>query len=241
MTIVSGYDGSRHAPTSDLASKVKKDGHKKEEIFAQRLGDINYVVRGQKKPDVIKGNARYSVKGATKNIQLLLSRLNRSAVAYGVDCPMYQYHLAAYHHKHFKMNNGNEVDTDLFDAFYNAGLNVAEWLRDKNNFRIVLEKVFSDNYDANKLVVLKKFTDDALVYDMKDVIDLYVNSDYEIHVTLSKCGTRGGKVVVRAENKEIFYLEVRGSKHCGEMNHGVRSSGLYDFIKENLTYEVVFA
>lgn len=239
MAIIQGYDGTRHAPTHEVASNVKLRGHKKEEIFAQRLGDINYVVRGQQKPDVIKGNARYSVKGAANNIQLLLSRLERSAVAYGVDCPMYQYQLAAYHHKQFKMNNSNKVDTDLFDAFYNAGLNVAEWLRDKNNFRIVLEKVFSDNYDANKLVVLKKFTDDALVYDMKDVIDLYVNSDYEIHVTLSKCGTKGAKVVVRAENKEIFYLEVRGGKHCGSMNHGVRSAGLYPFLKENLTCEVV--
>lgn len=233
MTIIQGYDGTRHAPTHEVASAVKRSGHKKEEIFAQRLGDINYVVRGQQKPDVIKGDARYSVKGAAKNIQLLLSRLDRSALVYGVDCPMYQYQFAAYQHKHFKMNHGNKIDTDLFDAFYNAGLNVAEWLRDKTNFRMVLEKVFSDNYDANKLVVLKKYNDDALVYDMKDVIDLYVNSDYEIHVT------KGAKVVVRHQEKEIFYLEVRGSKHCGSMNHGVRSAGLYPFLQENLTYSVV--
>ena len=233
MTIIPGYDGTRHAPTHEVASAVKRSGHKKEEIFAKRLGDINYVVRGHQKPDVIKGNERYSVKGAANNIQLLLSRLEPSKILYGVDCPMYQYQLAAYHHKQFKFNNNNKIDTDLFDAFYNAGLNVAEWLRNKDNFRSVLVKVFSDNYDANKLVVLKKYNDDALVYDMKDVINLYVNSDYEVHIT------KGAKVVVRHQEKEIFYLEVRGSKHCGSMNHGVRSAGLYPFLQENLTYSIV--
>ena len=45
-----------------------------------------------------------------------------------------------------------------------------------------------------------------------------------------------------SSNKEIFYLEIRGGKdHCGSMNHGVRAYGLYPFIEENLTYEVVSA
>jgi len=233
MTIKQGYDGRRHTPTFEVASSVKKNGHKKEEIFAKRLGDINYVVHGKQKPDVIKGNDRYSVKGAAKNIQLLLSRLDRSALVYGTDNPMYQYQFAAHAHKFFKLNHNNKFDTELFDAFYAGALNVSEWMCDEDNFRFVLEKVFSDNYDANKLVVLKSFNQDALVYDMKDVIDLYVNSNYEIHVT------KGAKVVVRAQEKEIFYLEVRGGKHCGSMNHGVRSAGLYPFLEENLTCEVV--
>lgn len=233
MAIVQGYDGSRHAPSSAVASKVKVEGHKKEEVFAQRLGDINYVVKGQQKPDVIKGENRYSIKGATTNIQLLLSRLNRSEQIYGVDSPMYQYQLAAYKHKHFKRDNRNMVDTELFNDFYNSGLKLVEWLRDKNNFRIVLEKVFSDNYDANKLVVLKKYTDDALIYDMKEVIDLYVNSEYNVSIT------KGAKITIRVDDKEIFYLEVRGGKnHCGSMNHGVRKV-IYDFLKENLTPEVI--
>lgn len=233
MAIIQGYDGTRHTPTREVASNVKLRGHKKEEIFAQRLGDIKYVVRGQQKPDVIKGNARYSIKGAANNIQLLLSSLNRSKVVYGVDSPMYQYQLAAYHHKYFKYTNDNKVDTDLFDAFYNAGMKVADWLRDRNNFRFVLENVFSNNYDANKLVILEDSNYDAFVYDMKDVIDLYVNSDYKIHVT------EGAKISVRAEEKEIFYLENRGREKCGSMNHGVRSAGLYPFLKENLNPEII--
>jgi len=233
MSIIQGYDGSRHAPTHEVASHVKLRGHKKEEVFAERLGSIGYVVRGKQKSDVICGDNRYSVKGAANNIQLLLSRLARSALVYGTDNPLYQYQFAAHAHKSFKLNHKNMIDTNLFDAFYAGALNAAEWLRNKDNFCVVLEKVFTDNYDANKLVVLESNTFDALVYDMKDVINLYINSDYEIHVT------DGAKVVVRAEDKEIFYLEVRGGKHCGSMNHGVRSKGLYPFLQENLSYEVV--
>lgn len=236
MTIVSGYDGSRHAPTSDLASKVKKRGHTKEDVFAERLGDIKYVVKGRQKPDVIKENLRYSIKGADKNIQLLLSRLNKSEQFYGSNNPVYKFQFAGYKHRKFKFENNDMVDTELFDAFFNAAENAANWLRNKDNFRFVIEKVFSDNYDANKLVVLKEIDEDAIVYNMKDVVNLYVNSNYEVHVT------DGAKIVVCAENKEIFYLEIRGGKdHCGSMNHGVRASGLYPFIKENLTYEIVSA
>jgi hypothetical protein len=173
------------------------------------------------------------IKGADKNIQLLLSKLNKSEQFYGSNNPVYKFQLAAHAHKSFKFDNNDMIDTNLFDAFYAAALSAAEWLRNKDNFRVVLEKVFTDNYDANKLVVLKNKTSDALVYEMADVIDLYVNSDYNVYVT------DGAKIVVRAEDKEIFYLEVRGGKHCGSMNHGVRSNGLYPFLHENLSYEVV--
>ena len=233
MAIIQGYDGSRHSPTHEVASRVKRMGHKKEEIFAERLGDIKYVVKGRQKPDVIKEDLRYSIKGADKNIQLLLSKLNKSEQFYGSNNPVYKFQLAAHAHKSFKFDNNDMIDTNLFDAFYAAALSAAEWLRNKDNFRVVLEKVFTDNYDANKFVVLKNKTSDALVYEMADVIDLYVNSDYNVYVT------DGAKIVVRAEDKEIFYLEVRGGKHCGSMNHGVRSNGLYPFLHENLSYEVV--
>jgi hypothetical protein len=125
-------------------------------------------------------------------------------------------------------------DTELLAKFKDAAESAAEWLRNKDNFRFVVEKVFSDGYDANLLVVLKEKDQDAFVYDMKDVVDLYVNSAYEVHVT------DRAKIVVRVDNKEIFYLEIRGGKdHCGSMNHGVRTAGFYDFLQDNLTAEVV--
>jgi hypothetical protein len=233
MSIIQGYKGSRHAPTSKVASNVKVRGHKKEEVFAQRLGNINYVVKGTQKPDVIKEDNRYSIKGATTNIQLFLSRLNKSKVIYGAESPIYQFQLAGYNHRKFKFENDDMVDTNLFNTFKSCAETAAEWLRNKNNFRFVIEKVFSDNYDANKLVVLKEIDQDALVYDMKDVVDLYVNSEYNVHVT------DGAKIVVRVDDREIFYLEIRGGKdHCGSMNHGVRKE-LYNFLEENLTPEVI--
>jgi hypothetical protein len=232
MAIIQGYKGSRHAPTSEVASKVKVRGHKKEDVFADRID--GEVITGNQKPDVLKQDNRYSVKGAATNIQLFLSRLNRSEKIYGINNPLYKYQLAGYNHRRFKYLNDDMVDTELFSKFKDSATAVAIWLLDKNNFRFVIEKVFSDSYDANKLVVLKEIDYDAFVYDMRDVVDLYVNSEYTIHVT------DGAKIVVRIDNKEIFYLEVRGGKdHCGSMNHGVRSAGLYPFLQENLSYEIV--
>jgi hypothetical protein len=232
MSIVKGYDGSVNAMSSEVASKVKKQGHVKERAFAKRIGGD--VVKGQKKPDVIKDEYRYSMKGAIKNIQMLLLSFGKSENAYGSDNPMYKYQLAAYNHKKFKFNNNGMIDIKLFSKFLSVADDVAEWLRNKNNFRFVLEKVLTDDYDANKLVILKEKDQDALVYDMREVVDLWVNSNYKIYVT------EGAKVVVTSEGYEIFYLETRGSKgKIGSMNHGVRAPQFYSFLQENLTYEVI--
>ena len=236
MAIIKGYDGSKHAPTSLIASTVKRRGHKKEDVFAARYG--GNVIAGRQKPDVIKESERISVKGAAKNIQLLLisgkNELKRCIEAYGINSPLYKFQFAGAQYRKFKFENDDYIDEDLLDKFRNSANDVAQWLRDENNFRMIIEKVFSDNYDANRLVILKEIDQDAILYDMKDVVDLYVNSDYKVHVTDK------AKVVVRADNREIFYLEIRGGKdHCGSMNHGVRTSGLYEFLKENLNYIII--
>ena len=230
--IVHGYDGSRHAPSSDLASSVKKRGHKKEDEFAQRI--CGNVEKGTKKPDVIKGDDRYSVKGALTNIQFLLLSIKKSEPFYGSNHPVYKYQLAGYNHKKFKFDNGGLIMKSLFDEFKNSADEVIEWLSDKDNFRFVIEKVISDEYDANKLVVLKETNQNALVYDMRDVVDHYVNSNYKVRVT------KGAKIVVDYDDKEIFYLEIRGGKdHCGSLKHGVQALQFYYFLKENLNYEVI--
>ena len=97
--LIPGYDGSRHAPSSKIASYVKKIGHKKEDIFAERYG--GEVVKGSQKPDVIKGAERISVKGAKKNIQLLLLRLPKSEKIYGIDSRLYEFHFAGKKHRDF--------------------------------------------------------------------------------------------------------------------------------------------
>ena len=232
MAIKKGYDGSIHASSSAVASDMKIRGHKKEDVFAARFN--GKVIKGRQKPDVVKESDRVSVKGAAKNIQLLLSKLKPSEDFYGINSPIYKFQLAGAEHRRFKYENNNYEDTELLKVYKSAADDAAEWLRNKDNFRMVIEKVFSDNYDANKLAVLKEVDQDAILYDMKDVVNLYANSNYNVHVT------GRAKVVVRADDREIFYLEVRGGKnHCGSMNHGVRTSGLYDFLKENLNYEII--
>ena len=235
MTITKGYDGSVHASTSKRASEVKVRGHKKEEVLANRLGYS--VVKGTQKHDIVSidGRDRISVKGASTNIQLYLSSLNKSSIVYGKDSPMYQYQLAGYDHRKFKYENDNFVDDDLFDFFIESANDVVDWLKDKDNFRMVIEKVFSDSYDANKLAVMLEVDSPAYIYNMKEVVDLYVNSNYKVNVT------DGGKIVVRVGKYEIFYLEIRGGKnHCGSMNHGVRSI-LYKFLSENLDSTIIGA
>ena len=231
--IIKGYDGSRHASSSDRASEFKKSGHKKEEVFANRVGGI--VLKGRQKPDVQSGEDRYSIKGAGKNIQFMLLKNSRAADYYGVGHPIYNFMVSGYNHRKFKLDNDNSIDLSLFSKYKEDAYKVSEWLREPINLRFVLEKVISDGYDANKLVVLKETNQDAFVYDMKEIIDLYTNSKYKVHVT------EGAKIVVTTnDDGEIFYLEIRGGKdHCGSLNHGVRSPQFYSFIQKNLDYEVI--
>ena len=222
---------SPHAMTSESASNVKIVGHKKEVEFARRVnGD---VVGKTSKPDVIKNQYRYSIKGALVNIQLFLLSFQKSEKVYGLNSPLYNYQLAAYNYRKFKYDNGTE-DSDLFSKFLVAADNLATWLKNKHNFRSVIEKVCSDGYDANKLVVLKDIEQDALVYDMKEVVDLYTNSNYNVYVTA------GAKIVIRVDNEEIFFIETRGSKgKIGSMNHGCRAPQFYSFLQKNLTYDII--
>ena len=255
INMVPGYDGSCHAMSSKAASKVKKEGHVKERAFAKRIGG-DVTKSALKKPDVIKDEYRYSMKGAVKNIQMLLLSFGKSENAYGSDNPMYKYQLAAYNHKKFKFDNNKMIDTKLLSKFLSAADDVAEWLRNKNNFRFVLEKVLTDDYDANKLVILKEKDQDALVYDMREVVDLWVNSNYKIHVSdgTKKSPNSGGKVVVsiiigskvlkngkiKDIPRQIFYLETRGDEgKIGSLNHGCRAPEFYSFLQENLTYEII--
>ena len=138
--LIQGYDGSRHASTIKGASMMKKIGHKKEEVFAERIG--GKVLRGRKKPDVIKGESRYSVKGAKANIQLDLMSLQKSENVYGLSSPLYKFQLCGYKLRKFKYENDNLVDLNLINIWKNSSTSARKWLLKKNNFRNVIEKVF---------------------------------------------------------------------------------------------------
>lgn len=245
--IVPGYDGSVHAPTSEVGSKVKIEGHKKEDVYANRVGGT--VIKGTHKPDVSVDGHMDSVKGAGKNIQLLANSINTVNEYYDINHPLNIYQHSAYKHRKFKEANNNNKNLDLFDDFLNNAKEVAEYLRNKDNFRKIIEKVFSNDYKVDRLVILKEITEDAYRYDMREVVDLYVNSNYKVHVTA------GAKIVVSVKvgskvlkngkikdiNREIFYLETRGGKNLGQLNHGVRSDRLYTFLEENLDCDVICA
>ena len=108
MAIKKGYDGSIHASSSAVASDMKIRGHKKEDVFAARFN--GKVIKGRQKPDVVKESDRVSVKGAAENIQLYLSKLKPSEDFYGVNSPLYKFHLAGAEHRKFKYENNNYED-----------------------------------------------------------------------------------------------------------------------------------
>ena len=131
MKIRKGYDGSRHAPSSKVASNVKKRGHRKEDNFAARYGGI--VIKGIQKPDVVKGDERISIKGAEANIQLYLLSIKKSVDVYGQNSLMYKYQFSGYKHRKFKLDNENYVNEDLFEKYMKYAHKTAEWLRNKDN------------------------------------------------------------------------------------------------------------
>ena len=112
---------------------------------------------------------------------------------YDRDHPLNIYQRSAYEYRKFKKENNNLKNLNLHKVMVKDAETVAEYLRDKDNFREVIEKVCSDGYSADRLVILKEITEDAYRYDMREVVDLYVNSDYKIHVT------PGAKIVFRVK------------------------------------------
>lgn len=225
---------SPHAMTSELASKVKKAGHTKEDEVKSRLWKTNAnVIKGQVKPDVIDDNNSYSVKGAAVHIQLFLCTVNRSKDIYGSNSPMYKYQKAGFDMKKHKFETGIKRK-DLVNNFHKKGNDLVKWLRKKDNFRSVIEKALTDNYDVNKLIVLEEIDVDGFIYDMKDVVNLYVNSNYKVSIT------KRSKIKVTIGEREVFCLEIRGCKnHCGSMNHCVRTKHFYPFLKHKLNFVVL--
>ena len=155
-------------------------------------------------------------------------------IIYGINSLMYKYQKAGYDMRKHILDTGIKRK-DLVNNFHKTGNNLVKWFRNKDNFRFVIEKALTDNYDVNKLIVLEEIDVDGFIYDMKDVVNLYVNSDYKVSIT------EGSKIKVTIGERELFTLEIRGCKnHCGSMNHCVRSRHFYPFLKETLKFEVLF-
>ena len=75
--LITGYDGSKHASSSNLASKNKIKGHKKEIIYARMVQ--GQELKGTGKTDVIEPNGdKSSIKSAKKHIQFLLQSKKKS-------------------------------------------------------------------------------------------------------------------------------------------------------------------
>ena len=239
--IIKGYDGKRHASSSELASKNKQRGHVLEKEYANRVSGI--VVKGVGKTDVLEENGENtSCKGAKKHIQLLLQSKDKTINFYGDSHPISQFVNDGYKVKKFKSENNNNIDRLLFNTWKDEAVNLSKWLQKKNNFRKVLSYVFSNDNEISNLVILEDIDSIAYKFKIEKIINFYTDLDFEVYVT------KGNKVVVKSvipnmKNQRkfvIFNMEIRGSKgKIGSINYWIDAQRFYSTIKNNIEYKVI--
>jgi hypothetical protein len=237
--IIQGYDGAKHASSSELASKNKKRGHTLENEYALRVN--GQVILGVGKTDILENDGQTtSCKGAKKHIQILLQSKDQTINNFGKDHPISRYVESGSKVKIFKFNNNNKVKTIDIDDWKIKADELVEWLKNKENLRIVLNYIFS-NRKINNIVVLEELINDAYKYKIEDVIDFYVNLQYIVY------RTKGCKVAIKSSipnitNKElvIFNFELRGSKgKIGSINYWTDAQRFYKSLKENLPFKII--
>jgi len=236
---IQGYDGSRHGSTTDMASINKKRGHLLEEIYAARVK--GRVVKGVGKIDVIEVNEEHtSCKGAKKHIQILLQSKDNTIDHFKREHPITEFVIAGHKVKKYKAENKNQINVADKDKWKRKADELSNWLTKKENFREILNYIFSNN-SIHYLVVLEDEKQNEFKFKITDIIDFYIKLDYQVYTTA------GCKVVVKAiipnvSNKYlvIFNLEIRGSiGKIGSINYWNDAQRFYKTIKENLSHEII--
>jgi len=239
--IIAGYDGSRHASSSALASKNKKRGHTLEEVYAERIG--GEVQKGQGKIDVIEPDGETtSCKGAKKHIQLLLQSKDKTIKQFGKSHPISRFVLAGYKAKEFKYSNNQNINLTFNNNWKLTADDLAVWFQNKDNFKVILNYILTKSGEVHNLVILEGENEDAFKFKMNDIIDFYINLDYDVYVT------NGCKVVISADIPKlggdkkfvIFNFEIRGSKgKVGSINYWIDAQRFYNSIKKNLKFKLI--
>ena len=237
--IIQGYDGSRHASSSELASINKKRGHSLEEVYSSRVN--GKVIKGAGKTDVIESNGECSsCKGAKKHIQILLQSKDNTIEHFGSEHPISKFVFYGYKVKKYKIENGNKINLTDKNNWKLRAEELSIWLKNKKNFRELLNYIFSNN-SIHNIVILEDINEDAYKFKINDVINFYTNLDYETYIT------KGCKVVVSSQlpessNKKlvIFNLELRGSVgKVGSINYWNDAQRFYKSLKLNLKHEII--
>lgn len=239
--IIKGYDGKRHASSSELASKNKLRGHVLEQAYADRVSGI--VVKGVGKTDVLEQDGeKTSCKGAKKHIQLLLQSKDKTIAYYGNSHLISKFVTAGYEVKNYKSENNNNIDRLLFEKWSDAAIDLSKWLHKKKNFKKVLNYVFFNDNEINNLVVLENIDDIAYKFKIEEIVNFYTDLDFEVYVT------KGNKVVFKSAIPNIgsqrmfviFNMEIRGSKgKIGSINYWIDAQRFYNTIKNNIKHKVI--
>jgi len=237
--VTQGYDGSKHGSSKEIASKNKKRGHKLENEYALRVS--GKVKTGVGKTDVLESDGQTSsCKGAKKHIQILLQSKDQTIKKFGEYHPVSKFVKNGYKVKYFKFHNNNKIKKDDKEEWMLSAIELAEWLKNKNNLKIILNYIFSDN-KINNIIVLEDLEKDAYKFKLEDVIEFYTNLKYEIY------STKGCKVVMKSaipnlslSQLVIFNFEIRGSKgKIGSINYWTDAQRFYRTLKLNLDFKII--
>jgi len=239
--LITGYDGSKHASPSNLASKNKIKGHKKEIIYARMVQ--GQKLKGTGKTDVIEPNGdKSSIKSAEKHIQFLLQSKKKSIEHFGDSHFISEFIKSGYKVKKSKFENNNKFDPKDKLVWMKKAEKLSAWIKDRNNFLELLKYIITKNDEITHIVDFYSNDDFALKYNAKEVITFLSKLDIETYVT------DGCKVVVASKipklsgNKSlgILNIELRGSVgKIGSVNYWTDAQRFYGIMKNNIKAEQI--
>ena len=239
--LITGYDGSRHGSSSQLASINKVKGHKKEVIYAKMVH--GQVLKGSGKTAVIAPNGHMTfVKSAKKHIQFLLQSKKESIKYFGDIHPISEFIKSGYKIKKSKFENNNKFDPEDKLVWKKKAENLSRWIKDRNNFLKLLKYIITKDDEITHIVDFYSYDSMALKYNAQEVITFLSKLDMESYVT------DGCKVVVKSkipklsDDKSLIILniELRGSVgKIGSVNYWTDAQRFYGIMKNNIKEEQI--
>jgi len=230
---------ARSAGYQKTASKVKKDGHKAEDAYAEFFN--GEVVKGTGKTDVkCPKYKNCTVKApAGGKVQMLLQTTDNVKNQWGSEHPMYLASAAQrayYEDRHF--NNEKNSATLYQTAKKNVAI-LTEWLSNKENFKQVLNYSLLNNGEVNNVIDMYRTNGEcAYITSGEDFIQAIIDSDPVPKQTLS--GLRVSvsvKVGVdkngNEKRKSAFSFEVRSnSNHCKSFLHKMEGGIIFPIVRK---------
>lgn len=221
------------------ASKIKKDGHNAEQIFADRFGGS--VVRGREKTDTITELFGRSTCKAGGKIQMLLQITDNVGEYWGYDHPLYLASRAQreyYEDRHF---NNEQNSKSLYINAKQQVAGLVKWLNDKENFRRMLAYSLFKNVEIDTFVDMYRTNGKIAYITPRDrFIEIILNSNPIAEQTESGLRVSIGIDTASKDKfgnfirRKAFMLEVRSDiKHCKSLLYRMEAKHVFPLIRKD--------